>query len=116
MRSERQLTLDLIRKATPGRRVRDRAVGGGPTDYDELRERLNHIYRAQNVVALVIDDAQRLSNAGLQFACDLMATKEGDPHRTVKGKKGSEAPAVGVAVVLVGTTDLDKRVIDTGDD
>jgi hypothetical protein len=115
VRSQRQLTLDLLHKATPGLMARGRTRRNSTIDYDELREQLYRVYRAQNVVALIIDDAQRLTTAGLQFARDLIATKEMDAHRTIAGRDGSEAPAVGVGVVLIGTTELTKRVIDTGE-
>lgn len=114
-KTKKQLVLHLLQQATPGRALKSRLPGGAPMSDDQLREMLYNTYRAQNVVMLVIDDAQRLSPAGLEFARDLIATKESDPYRIVRGRTGDEIPAVGVGVLLIGTPELLPRLVATGE-
>lgn len=115
-RTEQQFLFDLLQEASPGQAVRQRLVGGKRKDEGDLRRELYRVYRAQNVVAVVIDDAQRLTDAALKAARDLIAEKEKDPHRSVVGQTGNaETPAVGIGILLIGTPELESRLIKTGE-
>lgn len=113
-RSKRELFADLLQRAMPGVKVSLYQRGQRKAD-DALREELYQVYRAQNVVALIVDDAQTLSDSALHGLRDLMATRETDPYRTVIVDDRAATPAVGVGVVLVGTPDLESRVLATGE-
>lgn len=115
-RTERQLLISILQDAVPGQVVRERLPGGRRKDERDLRKEVYRVYRAQGVVTLIIDDAQRLTDAGLQVARDLIAEKEEDPHRSVAGRQGgAETPAVGIGVLLIGTPELEARLVKTGE-
>jgi AAA domain len=114
----RALLLALLRAAKPGL-VRERTHGSSKSD-DELRAELYATYRQQHTVLMIVDDAQRLSDAGLLLLRDLIAAQDndkdaeddgGEPHDAAASAAG--IAAVGVGVLLVGTPELADRMVKT---
>jgi type II secretory pathway predicted ATPase ExeA len=113
-KTKRQLLIDLLQRARPGMKVSLYHRGDRKHD-DQLRDDLYAVYARQGVAALIVDDAQRLSDAGLELLRDLMAAREEDPHRTVTVDGVDGTAAVGLGVVLIGTPGLAERVVQSGE-
>lgn len=95
----RDALLYLLRLVT-GEDVRPR-VHGAPVTEDALIERLYLHSLDDNVVALVVDEAERLSPAALMLLRDVMAKAVAhDPSQAVT----TDSRALGLGVVLVGAT------------
>jgi hypothetical protein len=86
-------------------------VRGGRKQEDDLRTELLLACRDQNIVALVIDEAERVSPECLRLLRDLMAEAEwhGAHGAVVAGAKR----AVGLGVLLVGTPVLRAPIMAT---
>lgn len=87
------------------------SVRGGRKQEDDLRTELLIACRNQNIVTLVIDEAERVSPEGLRLLRDLMAEAEwhGAHGAAVAGAKR----AVGLGVLLVGTPTLRAPIMAT---
>ncbi|WP_439643988.1 ATP-binding protein [Gemmatimonas sp.] len=89
------------------------SVRGGRKQEDDLRTELLLACRDQNIVALVIDEGERVAPEGLRLLRDLMAEAEwhGAHGAAVAGAKR----AVGLGVLLVGTPTLRAPIMATNE-
>jgi type II secretory pathway predicted ATPase ExeA len=90
--------IDIARK----RRGRSRS------EHDLLLELVSDI-RGQNVAAIVLDEAENLSEAGVEVVRDIMSIAESESTERYT-KTGSGFRSAGVGAVLVGTRDLLPRL------
>jgi|GEM_PF-5157205 len=86
-------------------------IRGGRKQDDDLRRELLLACRDQRVVALLIDEADRLSADGLALLRDLMA--EAEDHEAEATTPDGGRLATGLGILLVGTPSLRARVATT---